>query len=1374
VTSTKPIVIPAPAAGIGRLASLFHLRRRNLTGSTHLVTGIADPGSATRSQTSVGNWAGSTSAGRYALIWLVALCGLVGSLAFGYASAGAAITHAFRSRITEVAAGPGVASSGPIVDPQAMTVDAGSLYVADGGDGNDDGGPGGGRLDKFNAASGALELQFGQVPSLSFIRQGVAVGHATGEVYVGADEFVEGVPMGAIAVFNPAGGLQKIWNGADTPDGGFGCFECQGGPSEVAIDNNTSSLNDWAAGDVYVTAAEHEVVDVFKPKAGGGEEYVTQLAERELGVPFSEVTGVAVDQSTGDVVVLEARGVDVFEPTVLDQYALASRQDETQAGHPLGPLDGVAVDGGDGDIYVSEQGSAGYKVVDQFSSAGVYLGSLKGTPSGPFGSQPAALAVDPNTHDLYVGESFQYEPQAIDIFGPTLTIPDVTTAAASGLKVGDATLNGTVDPEAIQLVDCRFDYGTSTEYGQSAPCVPTAGSIPADSAEHPVTAQLAGLAPDTTYHFRLQASNGNGTNSESEDLQFTTPGPGIHRTSVVEVTSNSATLEASIDPNNATTTYYFQYGTSTGYGSEAPAAPGVAVGAGKGDVEVSQPVRLTPSVVYHYRVVVKSEPVPGEPIEEDGPDQTFTTQGPQGPGLPDGRAWEMVSPPNKHGATLEALSPKTGGLTQAATDGSALAYLANAPVDADPSGNRSLLFTQVLATRGPEGWTSRGITTPNETPAWSPELTSDEYRLFSSNLTAGLVQPDGDTPLSPAASEPTPYRREANGEFTPLVTAANVPPGTEFGGTRGVGGNGGIQFAGASPDLNHVVIESPVALTEQTVSGPKGLYEWNEGALSQVSILPNEKSAAEEGLGAALGNSDGFGVRHAVSDDGSRVIWTTGGGNGELLVRDMRLKETVRIDVAETGAQGGVASPRFQIASSDDSKVFFTDQARLTKDATSNPGEPDLYMCEVGESSGKLACTLKDLSVDENAREAADVEQNVLGASEDGRYVYFAANGAIAPGAAPEHCRPPGASFENTDNGSCNIYVYDTVTNERRLVAALSNEDYSDWDEGNGGASILQTEEVSSDGQYLAFMSLRSLTGYDNIDARSGQPDTEVFLYDASSGKLVCASCNPTGARPVGVFDALAYPGLLVDRYEASAWDNHWLAGSIPGAQKQARVGNGTWYQSHYLSNSGRLFFNSADALVPQDTNGLEDVYEYEPAGVSSTCTEDAGCVGLISSGTSDEESALLDASESGDDVFFLTAAQLVPEDVDSALDVYDAHVCSASSPCVTPGVAPVAPVPCASSDACHAASTPQPEVFGAPASTSAPGPGNLAAPPVKPVMKVKAVSRAQKLAKARRACKKKPKGKRRASCEAKARRLYGKGVKAKRAENAGATKGKR
>ena len=81
-----------------------------------------------------------------------------------------------------------------------------------------------------------------------------------------------------------------------------------------------------------------------------------------------------------------------------------------------------------------------------------------------------------------------------------------------------------------------------------------------------------------------------------------------------------------------------------------------------------------------------------------------------------------------------------------------------------------------------------------------------------------------------------------------------------------------------------------------------------------------------------------------------------------------------------------------------------------------------------------------------------------------------------------------------------------------RLVAQLSPEDYPDW-----GSLRKMPVRVSPNGRWLAFMSNRSLTGYDMHDAFSGRPDEEVYLYDASGDKLVCASCNPSGARPVGV-----------------------------------------------------------------------------------------------------------------------------------------------------------------------------------------------------------------------------------------------------------------
>ena len=101
--------------------------------------------------------------------------------------------------------------------------------------------------------------------------------------------------------------------------------------------------------------------------------------------------------------------------------------------------------------------------------------------------------------------------------------------------------------------------------------------------------------------------------------------------------------------------------------------------------------------------------------------------------------------------------------------------------------------------------------------------------------------------------------------------------------------------------------------------------------------------------------------------------------------------------------------------------------------------------------------------------------------------------------------------------------------------------------------------------------------------------------------------------------------------------------------------------------------------------------------------------MGLISSGTATEEAAFVDASESGGDVFFFTSGRLVGEDRDTSYDIYDAHQCTSVSPCLP---APAqAPSSCETADACRAAPAPQLEVFGAPASATFAGPGDVSPP---------------------------------------------------------------
>jgi hypothetical protein len=187
-----------------------------------------------------------------------------------------------------------------------------------------------------------------------------------------------------------------------------------------------------------------------------------------------------------------------------------------------------------------------------------------------------------------------------------------------------------------------------------------------------------------------------------------------------------------------------------------------------------------------------------------------------------------------------------------------------------------------------------------------------------------------------------------------------------------------------------------------------------------------------------------------------------------------------------------------------------------------------------------------------------------------------------------------------------------------------------------------RSSRVSVDGLHVAFTSAASPTptGYDNLDAKNDGPDEEAYLYDASTGKLRCVSCNPTGARPAG------------EEHE-TVWVSARLANQrIP------------LHAPRSLSDDGRrLFFESHEALVPTDTNGTWDVYEWEEAGKGS-CTislptydeASEGCIELISSGQSPADSRFLDADPSGANVFFATQSSLIAADY-GLTDVYDARV---------------------------------------------------------------------------------------------------------------------
>ncbi len=562
---------------------------------------------------------------------------------------------------------------------------------------------------------------------------GVAVNEATGMVYV-ADRGNDRVQWFDAATGKVEGeingsGKLAVEEGKEAGDGGLPDEEKTGQfdePEAVAVNNSCKEhhpvLTETSKpktcreeypsnGDVYVLDSGHNVVNKYT--ASG--QYVGQITAKTLGIEESNLSakglrGVAVE-ADGDVVIatntraaVEATEEGVYRLTDAEQNALVPAPGPPvrfTAASSIGFVrPGLAVAGGRVFLYQT--------LGSRFVSAWNLEGKL--VNGDVVSGEVAGLGGEACSGDVYVDEGEE---------------------AAGGMTLGRFGGSG----EALESLVVPGGDGA----GVATDCLSSTASdvFVAGAAQGVVDVYVPELPGPPSIE----------------------PGSGFTSEVSTEGAKVSGVLNPRSEPGEPATTFTFEYGPCPAVGSCKGAPYGHSV---SGSVPASYELTTVSAVLsglaantrYHYRLGAHNSQKNGEEIV-GREELVFSTQPSFPGGLLDGRGWELVSPPDKHGAKLMPIYET--GVVQASADGGAIAYEATAATEADPVGVSN--EEQVLSRRTGAGWESCDLGLPHEYVTGPPIGGGEEYVAFSEDLGTGVAQPFGRfSPLiSPEASEDSPY-----------------------------------------------------------------------------------------------------------------------------------------------------------------------------------------------------------------------------------------------------------------------------------------------------------------------------------------------------------------------------------------------------------------------------------------------------------------------------------------------------------------------------------------------------------------------------------------------------------------------------------------
>lgn len=851
-------------------------------------------------------------------------------------------------------------------------------------------------------------------------------------------------------------------------------------------------------------------------------------------------------------------------------------------------------------------------------------------------------------------------------------------------------------------VSCRFEYVTAEQFGasgfQSASQVPCAEDPLTSAGAHTVSAHLSGLSVNTTYFYRVVATNAGGKDVVRGTNPFTTLTPDAPAVSIFPVDSigaHSAHFSGQINPG----------GTDPGFDVNwrfecEPSCPGLegSIPADETDHEVSvEATGLNANTEYKVTLVAGNAAA----TASAGP-IVFTTAA-AAPTVATVPAFPLVG--GTQALVAGTVDPENSATTYWIEYGTDASYGSSIPVseDADAGAGDEPVFVQQKLT---------GLTPGAEY----------HYRVVAVNAAGTatgqdktFVTPTGD--LGSSIGDVTlPDNRHWEMVSPPDKNKADIwkiygvaSPDGERLTYKSQGSFAGLETAKGGTLADYMAQRSPDGWQSRGMTPKGGLYCFVCGAVEVVEDLSavrfQWRERASESADESLPlNPDArayvfrdywrdtasgkfrFVPRAAEAQNSAGSGWEAAADGSHYAVEsrenllDQAPCDSEEVECVYESSDRGVswhlasilpgetpASGKLIVMSQDGARIYF-----------SSGGEN--YVRVGGETTVKLdggpGTSVVGIEGGDGARALLLSSEQLLGADTDGGNDLYLWNGAA----------PAGQRLTLITQGEIAGKATEVVngvgfeTDARRIHSldrgffTANNQVLEGEPDGPGqkiyawsieggqprlsyvATATMADSRVSRNGRFLVFASSDRVTAYDNLGKQ------EIYRYDQDTDRLVCVSCPPKGNKPTA---------------EGRFYFIHWAESSF-----------GPEHALRNVTDDGLVFFESLENLVAHDSNGQPDVYEYV-----------GGLPHLLSKGTGPHQSRFFDASVSGNDVFLVTDDQLVGWDTDNSFDVYDARVGGGFPE------PPLRPLPC-EGDACQPA--PNPPNDPTPASESFNGAGNV------------------------------------------------------------------